>query len=335
MKKNMLMLISALMASMMIILPASAAPWTLNLPDQQVTLSTVALGTQSFFSSTLSNVPAGYDVENGNYLGWCVDLSHMNLPPSPLTVKLISSYDIPAEYMGNIWATESWDMVNYILNHKPTVYDTGDIYDIQMAIWNFVDNIVGDGDHNPNRDPSADSLALIADAYANGTGFVPSEGDVVAVICFPEGNAQLTIIEVQIPETPGNEGLTPGFWKNHPDCWMGYTPTDTFYDVFGITVTVTIHKTQITNPTLMQALNAQGGMNETKGVYDALIRHAVAAILNANHEYVEYPLSEGQIVSQVVEAITNTNLTDAEPLKNTLEMYNQLGGGIDAHGNPI
>lgn len=335
MKKIVVLSISVLMISMMLVSSVSATTTTLNLPDQEVTITTVALGSQSFFNATLSGVPIGYDVENGDYLGWCTDLSHMDLPPSPRTVRLFSSYDIPTEFAGEIWATESWDMVNYILNNKPEVIDTGDIYDIQMAIWNFVDNIAGDGDHNPNRDPSADSLALIADAYANGAGFVPTEGDIIAVICVPEGAAQITIIEVQIPEVYGNEGLTPGFWKNHACCWMGYSPCDKFSDVFGVTITVRVGRWHVTDPTLMQALRAKGGVNEDIGEYGALARHAVAAILNAKHDELAYPMSESQIISQVAEAIGNDDLTDAEPLKNLLDMYNNLGGDIDCCCNII
>ncbi len=44
---------------------------------------------------------------------------------------------------------------------------------------------------------------------------------------------------------------------------------------------------------------------------------------------------EQSIIDAVAEAIGNSDYTDAEPLKNMLDTYNNLGGGIDAHGNPI
>ena len=44
---------------------------------------------------------------------------------------------------------------------------------------------------------------------------------------------------------------------------------------------------------------------------------------------------EQEIIDAVKNAIENTNMNDAEPLKNQLELYNNLGGGINAHGNPI
>ncbi|MCW4035329.1 MAG: hypothetical protein NWF03_08205 [Candidatus Bathyarchaeota archaeon] len=354
MNKKILMLISFLLLSVMVVGPVSAASCSLNLPAEKVYLTTVDLryfaSPVSFFVSTLSGVPAGYDVDNTDYLGWCIDLSHMDIPSDTLTVKLISSCNIPSEYNTEEWYSEGWNYVNYILNNKPTVTDKDDVYDIQMAIWNFVDNVEGDGDHNPNRNPSADSLALIANAYANGATFVPGPGDIVAVICVPDEAEQITIIEVEIPEE-GDEGLTPGFWKNHVDVWptttfenyegetMSIDPaTTTFSDVFNVTIRINVKKNDpdgILDPTLLEALAGKNGVNEDKDIYDALARHAVAALLNALHPDVNYPMSAGDIINQVHDAISNTDLTDAHPLKNTLDMYNNLGGGIDAHGNPI
>ena len=78
----------------------------------------------------------------------------------------------------------------------------------------------------------------------------------------------------------------------------------------------------------MEALNANGG-----GI-DALARHAVAALLNAAHPDVNYPLSTTEIINAVQQAIA-----DGEPaitdLKNELDMLYNAGGGIDAHCNPI
>lgn len=135
---------------------------------------------------------------------------------------------------------------------------------------------------------------------------------------------------------PGDEGLTPGFWKNHPELWEVYSPGQKWTSVFADPITIDMgKKTENLDPTLLEVLGAKGGVNEGENVYDALARHAVAAILNAAHTDVDYPISTASIVSQVDSVIDNGVNTDAEPLKDTLEGYNQLGGGIDAHGNPI
>lgn len=78
----------------------------------------------------------------------------------------------------------------------------------------------------------------------------------------------------------GGQGCTPGYWKQrqHFDSWVGYYPTDPFLSVFGRDITIKWSKKgkpKDTKPTLLQALEANGG-----GI-NALARHAVAALLNA------------------------------------------------------
>jgi len=105
----------------------------------------------------------------------------------------------------------------------------------------------------------------------------------------------------------GNEGCTPGFWKNHLELWVatGYSTSDNFDTVFG---------TNYFNPdiTLLQAINlGGGGLNK-------LARHGTAALLSAAHPGVDYPLS----VAQVIQAV---QAGDAD----TLAGYNQLGCPLD------
>jgi hypothetical protein len=87
----------------------------------------------------------------------------------------------------------------------------------------------------------------------------------------------------------GCEGCTPGYWKNHPEAWpaTGYSPGDSFFDVF-FEVTV-----ENGGPTLLDALNAQGG-----GI-SALARHAVAALLNAASPCVDYYFYECEVIGIV------------------------------------
>jgi hypothetical protein len=77
--------------------------------------------------------------------------------------------------------------------------------------------------------------------------------------------------------TPGValEGCTPGYWKQsqHFDSWVAYTPTQKFEAVFGRDVPG--------DPTLVQALDLGGGD------LDALMRHTVAALLNASSPTVD------------------------------------------------
>ena len=155
----------------------------LNLPPDPVTMMLYD-GTNSYFDTTLSNVPPGYDVTNATYLGWCVDRRYI-IPRGPATheVMLYSSCNPPMDL-----EDEEWDMVNYILNHKQ-----GTMMDIQEAIWYFINMVNG---YTPST-PAG--WAMVYDAQENGTDFVPGPGEVVAVICYPEEQTQITIIELRKP----------------------------------------------------------------------------------------------------------------------------------------
>lgn len=102
------------------------------------------------------------------------------------------------------------------------------------------------------------------------------------------------------------EGCTPGYWKNtgmHYCEWdaAGYSPDVDFDATFG---------TNYFNPdrTLLEALNSGGGG------YDALGRHAVAALLSASNADVNYGLT----VDEVIAAVRARN-------KNLLAHYNEMG----------
>lgn len=115
-----------------------------------------------------------------------------------------------------------------------------------------------------------------------------------------------------------DQGCTPGFWKNHTSVWSGFSPSDKFNDVFGVSFNSSL--------TLEGALRLEGGG------FNALARHAAAALLNAAHDDVGYGLTESEIVALVQQAFGTSN---PEPVKNQLDELNNAGCSIDAHGNPI
>ena len=169
----------------------SAGTGTLNLPSDPVTFYMDG-SVNTFFEANLSNVPAGLSVSNGLYGSWCIDYFH---PTSPTGFfqqgVLLSSLsaNLPAYLQ-----SDSWDLINYILNHKQ-----GNRDDIQLAMWYFTDGI------NWGLTPTA--TAIINDTLANGEGFVPSAGGIVAVV-FDQGEnppAQVCIIEVPMPEPEPTE----------------------------------------------------------------------------------------------------------------------------------
>jgi hypothetical protein len=85
----------------------------------------------------------------------------------------------------------------------------------------------------------------------------------------------------------------------------------------------------LANETLQQGLSTGGG-----GV-NALMRQAVAALLNSTNSLINYPLTTSQVIGMVNGALASGSNTQINALESQLEANNKLGGGIDQHGNPI
>jgi hypothetical protein len=88
----------------------------------------------------------------------------------------------------------------------------------------------------------------------------------------------------------GNEGCSAKFWKDNKKQWPpSLDQKDKFKQVFGIQSEIKIGKH--TDPTLTDALKAKG-----KTDIEFLAREATAALLNAVHTAVPYPLSSDFII---------------------------------------
>ena len=136
------------------------------------------------------------------------------------------------------------------------------------------------------------------------------------------------------------EGCTPGYWSKcqHLDSWVGFTTSDLFNTVFGVT--------QYINPktnqpyTLLQVLGLQGNGNCTPDATQPncsldphglaignmgcdpisvnLGFHAVAALLNAAHPNVNFGYTTGELT-----AFFRDNLANPAQLKDALAMLNE------------
>lgn len=143
-------------------------------------------GPSSYWKTVLYNVPDGYIVDDGEYVGWCVEQDHYIYGGQEYTVEVYSSYD---PNMPDYAVDPDWDMVNYILNHKQ-----GTKVDVQNAIWYFVN-----GGTYPAPGYGRD---MVDEALLYGEGYIPPAGSTVAIIVdiiYPDtlgGRSQLTIIEV-------------------------------------------------------------------------------------------------------------------------------------------
>jgi hypothetical protein len=123
-----------------------------------------------------------------------------------------------------------------------------------------------------------------------------------------------------MPYTPppqgGNEGCTPGYWKQdqHFDSWAFYTTGQSFNTVFGGTYFTP-------DITLLAALGRNGG-----GI-NALARHSVAALLNATNGTVDYPDEDTASIIADFQAAVAGGATTIEAQKNTFDSWNNGAGG--------
>lgn len=120
------------------------------------------------------------------------------------------------------------------------------------------------------------------------------------------------------PEEPGDEGLTPGYWKNHPAAWTTPYSTTTTLAQAGFTGGL------FQSTTLLNALQGGGGSG-LSGAQKICYRAAAAALLNAASPDVDYPLTVAQVLSQVNAAIATGDRPTILALAATLDDYNNLG----------
>jgi hypothetical protein len=125
----------------------------------------------------------------------------------------------------------------------------------------------------------------------------------------------------------GYNGCTPGYWKTHPEAWVGYGTDAELDSVFAIIPLPDKRGNDVYlgDDSLMDALNYGGG----SGVVDAakiLLRAAVAALLNAAHPDLSYGFGDGSD-GAVIDAV------DAALASMDRDMILDLAGDLDYHNN--
>jgi hypothetical protein len=162
---------------------------------------------------------------------------------------------------------------------------------------------------------AAVGFLVVAPASANS---VSTAGAVAPAAAYPTSPSPTSPSPTSPPPTspppttapPGQEGCTPGFWKNHPEAFPApYTAATTLGSVF------TGLPAGYASLTFEQALNLGGG-----GL-NALLRQAVAALLNASSAGVDYPLTAAQVIAQTNAAIASGNY---EATKDLFDQFNNL-----------
>lgn len=99
----------------------------------------------------------------------------------------------------------------------------------------------------------------------------------------------------------GTEGCTPGYWKNHPEAWVGYSPNQTVASVFDG------EDGSLSEATLIEALGFNGGSGLV-GAERILLRASVASLLSAASD-IDY----GYGATRVVNTANRSLLSDSRP----------------------
>ncbi len=194
-----------------------------------------------------------------------------------------------------------------------------------VAVFDGTTNIFGPADLTvtENVPPGAQlDLIRVTTITRHGVPAVPPQ-DITGTNTWSfngADNAYGFLVEFFNSTPGGGEGCTPGYWKqpHHFDSWVGYTPGQAFSSVFNLPSALQ-NPNQNVDPaslSLVDALGLGGG-----GV-NALMRHAVAALLNAANPGVSYDLTQAEVIAMFNAAIAGGDVIGT---KNELAALNEQG----------
>lgn len=86
--------------------------------------------------------------------------------------------------------------------------------------------------------------------------------------------------------------------------------------------------------TLGDAVCNLSGGPDLADAQSQLAGHATAALLNAAHEYIDYPMTEDEVINAVQDALNTEDRSEVLAQKDVFDEYNNLGCTIDAFGEP-
>jgi hypothetical protein len=186
----------------------------------------------------------------------------------------------------------------------------------------------------PSRRRRAWFIAFLTMAILGGllalagspAGSVAVAGDTSSSSSTSSSTSTSTSSTTSTTTPPGEEGCTPGFWMQpqHLDAWVGFDPDQTLGSVF----TLTGDFAGLAGVTLLEALSFEGGPELTDAA-EVLLRQAVAALLNAASPEVDYPLTVGEIVDAVNDALASGDRETILALAEELDALNNLFCPLD------
>lgn len=173
--------------------------------------------------------------------------------------------------------------------------------------------------------------------------YMGSDIEEIEVFSFPEvepgmlaANDVQDVSKVQV-EICRTAGCTPGFWKTHSElgpasfnAWptTGFMTIQTYSEVFGISIEIKFERNTVTDPTLIQALGAEGGL------VNAFARHSTAALLSASSDLVIYPITVAEVIA-IVQGVDFTDENEIEAIKDFFAAKNELGCPIGSDSTGV
>jgi hypothetical protein len=172
--------------------------------------------------------------------------------------------------------------------------------------------------------PPVDLNPAVTCTPASGTHFAVGSTQVTCTARDFSNNVSqpMTFTVHVLPLVRGDEGCTPGYWRNHLDRWLGVVPGADFDATFGVNLFTP-------NLTLARTIQLEGGQK------NALARHATAALLNAyggvpnsgNNETVSYFYTATEVIQMVRDAVARDTI---ERTKDLLAKANEAGCPLNA-----
>jgi uncharacterized repeat protein (TIGR01451 family) len=291
------------------------------------TIDSLAPGSSESFEASYMATQEDFDTRGGGD----DDIDNTAQADSDQTDAVTASYAVGILYDPELSVlkqanVESVDEVGDKILYTISVSNTGNITltDVTLEDTLIEDSLSNDADQDGVIDgDDGDGLLEVDETWIWTGEYTVTQADYDAALETPEtyyirntatadsaqtdpvtSSEEVSLVEVAF------EGLSPGYWKNHPEDWDGISTTTSFENFFFGSQQSGL-KWMVKSPgkgkekfVSQQDISMEQALELTGGAEAALARQAVAAVLNTQAEDVTYRFTEAQIKEWVTEALS-------------------------------
>jgi uncharacterized repeat protein (TIGR01451 family) len=291
------------------------------------TIDSLAPGGSESFEASYMATQEDFDTRGGGD----DDIDNTAQADSDQTDAVTASYAVGILYDPELSVlkqanVESVDEVGDKILYTISVSNTGNITltDVTLEDTLIEDSLSNDADQDGVIDgDDGDGLLEVDETWIWTGEYTVTQADFDAALETPEtyyirntatadsdqtdpvtSSEEVSLVEVAF------EGLSPGYWKNHPGDWDGISTTTSFENFFFGSQQSGL-KWMVKSPgkgkekfVSQQDISMEQALELTGGAEAALARQAVAAVLNTQAEDVTYRFTEAQIKEWVTEALS-------------------------------